>query len=128
MSSWLSNTQGVDESRYLPEDFFMDYEMRMGGCEGYITTFQGVKLGIDGLAVGLGRGMTFFNEYICQSTNIAFYSIMNNNSTKPVVWTCSRIMVNHRLIQPTSDRLHLSVALYSQVWVPWNWKCVGLFI
>ena len=39
----------------------MDYEMRMGGCEGYITTFQGEKLGIDGLAVGLGRGtcMTF---------------------------------------------------------------------
>ena len=40
----------------------MDYEMRMGGCEGYITTFQGVKqFGIEGLGVGLGRGtcMTF---------------------------------------------------------------------
>ena len=62
---WYLNNQPIAQERRLPEEFFMEYEMRMGGCEGYSTSLYSKSLlGIMGVTVGLGYGRFWFTETI----------------------------------------------------------------
>ena len=55
---WYLYAQPVATTRHLPPEYFMDYELRMGGAGGFATSFDGERLfGISGATVGFAYGM-----------------------------------------------------------------------
>ena len=55
-TTWDLELQLISGERYLPDNFFMVYELRMGGCGGYATSFKGLEMGNLGAQVGLPLG------------------------------------------------------------------------
>ena len=54
--SWDLEFQKIPVERYLPDNFFMEYEFRMGGCGGFATSYKGLDRGIIGAQLGLPLG------------------------------------------------------------------------
>ena len=54
--AWFEDDQQVPLGRYLPLEYFLFYEMHMGGCGGYFTPSHGSMYGVAGASLGIGFG------------------------------------------------------------------------
>ena len=62
---WDPQLKMIPLVNYLPDSYFMVYEVRLGGCGGLATSFKGHEYNIEGAQIGLPLGRCFvqFNAF-----------------------------------------------------------------
>lgn len=56
MTGWMDHSSELNDSKYMAEDFFFDFEMHMGGCGGFMTSYSD-SVSHTTAALGLPFGM-----------------------------------------------------------------------
>ena len=71
--AWFLRALLIPETRYLNPNYFIFYEMSMGGagkCGGYFTSRHGRNYNIRGAALGLGFGKRMIHRLLIPRPNV----------------------------------------------------------
>ena len=77
MTKWLDDAVPVNSYKKLPDSYFLQFEMHLGGCGGYMVSGYKTLNDVDGASLGMRFGKLLWFRKLSEKT-VAFCCVINS--------------------------------------------------